>query len=250
MSAFKVVIPARMQSTRLPKKPLAMINGKTMIERVVAQARSSMAEEVVVATDHPEIKSVVESFGGLAVLTSPDHQSGTDRLYETVQIMNWADETVIVNVQGDEPFIPPQTINQVAQLLQPIDRQMATLCTPLISEEQIADPNLVKVVKTHGQQAIYFSRSVIPFHRDPNESIAEHRYYRHLGIYAYRAGFLGQFAQWQPSSLEQMEKLEQLRVLENGEKIFIDVIEQAPPHGVDTKADLEKAIQWAQQLEN
>jgi len=247
--SFVVIIPARYQSSRLPGKPLADIHGQSMIQRVVKQAEKSGASATYVATDNEDIKSHVESFGGKVVMTRADHESGTDRLYEASQTLKLADDTIVVNVQGDEPFIPPDNIRQVADLLSHPNAVMATLSTPIDSMTDVNDPNVVKVVANNSGQAIYFSRSVIPFDREKQIENIDEVYQRHIGIYGYRAGFLKTFSELPVARLESLEKLEQLRVLENGYAIQIAQSRHVPPMGVDTKHDLQKAIDYAQSLE-
>lgn len=248
--AFIVVIPARFSSSRLPGKPLADIAGKTMVERVYLQAKASGAQRVVVATDDTRVASEVARFGGEVCMTRPDHNSGTERLAEVVAQLQLPADTVVVNVQGDEPFIPPQIIEQVAHNLATQQKaQMATLAVPLLDAKEIANPNIVKVVSDKQGYALYFSRSVIPFDRDQQfqTELAAH-YRRHIGIYAYRAGFIQRYVSWPASTLEQIESLEQLRVLWHGEAIHVDTALIAPPVGVDTPADLEHARHYAKSL--
>ena len=245
--AFLVVIPARFASSRLPGKPLADIAGKSMIERVYQQALHSGANRVVVATDDQRVADAVDSFGGEVCMTRSDHNSGTERLAEVVSKLRLPADTVVVNVQGDEPFIPPMIIRQVAQNLAAQQKaQMATLAVPLTDASEIANPNIVKVVTDKAGYALYFSRSVIPFDRDGQfqRDLALH-YRRHIGIYAYRAGFIQHYVDWPASALEQIESLEQLRVLWHGEAIHVDTALEAPPVGVDTVADLEHARRYA-----
>ena len=241
--AFLVVIPARYASSRLPGKPLADIGGKSMIERVYQQALQSGAGRVVVATDDQRVAAAVDAFGGEVCMTRADHNSGTERLAEVVSKLGLAADTVVVNVQGDEPFIPPLIIRQVAQNLAAQQKaRMATLAVPLSDAAEIANPNIVKVVSDKDGYALYFSRSVIPFDRDgmTRSTLAQH-YRRHIGIYAYRAGFIQQYVSWPASTLEQIESLEQLRVLWHGQSIHVDTALETPAVGVDTPADLEHA---------
>ena len=248
--AFVVVIPARYASSRLPGKPLADIAGKSMVERVHQQALQSGASRIVVATDDDRVAAVVNQFGGEVCMTRTDHNSGTERLAEVVAKLQLAADTVVVNVQGDEPFIPPLIIRQVAQNLAAQQKaQMATLAVPLHSASEIANPNIVKVVADKDNYALYFSRSVIPFDRDGvfQAELAQH-YRRHIGIYAYRAGFIQRYVAWPVSALEQIESLEQLRVLWQGEAIHVDTALETPAVGVDTAADLEQARQYAASL--
>ena len=248
--AFVVVIPARYASSRLPGKPLADIAGKSMIERVYQQALKSGAQRVIVATDDTRVAEVVDNFGGEVCMTRADHNSGTERLAEVVSKLQLAVDTVVVNVQGDEPFIPPLVIRQVAQNLAAQQKaQMATLAVPLSNAAEIRNPNIVKVVTDRDNYALYFSRSVIPFDRDGQfqQQLAQH-YRRHIGIYAYRAGFIQRYITWPVSTLEQIESLEQLRVLWQGEAIHVDTAIETPAVGVDTPADLEHARQYAASL--
>ncbi len=248
--AFLVVIPARFASSRLPGKPLADIGGKTMIERVYQQALHSGASRVVVATDDRRVADAVDSFGGEVCMTSAEHNSGTERLAEVITKLQIPSDMVVVNVQGDEPFIPPLIIRQVAQNLAAQQKaQMATLAVPLTDATEIANPNIVKVVSDKNDYALYFSRSVIPFDRDGNfqSALASH-YRRHIGIYAYRAGFIQRYVDWPASTLEQIESLEQLRVLWHGEAIHVETALETPAVGVDTPADLEHARRYAASL--
>lgn len=245
--AFLVVIPARYASSRLPGKPLADINGKTMIERVYRQAVQSGAARVLVATDDQRIKAVVEGFGGEVCVTATHHNSGTERLAEVVTTLGLPADTIVVNVQGDEPFIPPALIGQVAANLAAQQRaRMATLAVPLGDASEIANPNIVKVVTDQHGYALYFSRSVIPFDRDQafQAELSQH-YRRHIGIYAYRAGFIQDYVRWPVSTLERLEALEQLRVLWQGEAIHVADAIAPPAMGVDTDEDLAKAIAYA-----
>jgi 3-deoxy-manno-octulosonate cytidylyltransferase (CMP-KDO synthetase) len=236
--SFNVIIPARYQSSRLPAKPLADIAGKPMIQHVVEQALRSDAKRVVVATDDQRIADVVTGFGGDVVLTRADHESGTERLAEVVERLQWPADEVVVNVQGDEPMIPPSVINQVAQLLRlSAEAPMATLAAPIHLLDDILNPNVVKLVCDKQGNALYFSRAGVPFSRDGDW--AEPVYLRHIGLYAYRAGFIAEYVKMPPSALEQIEKLEQLRVLWHGYKIKVATAVEVPPHGVDTQEDLE-----------
>ncbi|MDF7667599.1 3-deoxy-manno-octulosonate cytidylyltransferase [Orbaceae bacterium ESL0727] len=240
---FSVIIPARYASSRLPAKPLADIEGKPMIVRVMEQAKKSSAARVIIATDHQQVFDVVNAHGGEAILTSDQHKSGTERLAEVINRYQFADDEVVVNVQGDEPLIPPMIIDQVANNLVQYKTGMATLAVPITCAEEAFDHNAVKVVTDKDGYALYFSRATIPWDRDrfakSIEDIGDN-YLRHIGIYAYRAGFIRQYIQWAPSKLEQIEMLEQLRVLWYGEKIHVAVAKQAPSVGVDTMEDLQK----------
>ncbi|BDS30042.1 MULTISPECIES: 3-deoxy-manno-octulosonate cytidylyltransferase [Aeromonas] len=245
--SFVVVIPARYASTRLPGKPLADIHGKPMVQHVVEKALQSGADRVIVATDDERVQQALSPFAAAAgfevCMTSPDHQSGTERLAEVCRHYGFAADTIIVNVQGDEPLIPPVIIRQVADNLAAASAPMATLSVPIRDAEEAFNPNAVKVVTDREGYALYFSRASIPWDRDrfaqSREQIGDH-YQRHIGIYAYRAGFIQRYVDWAPSVLEQVEALEQLRVLWYGEKIHVAQALQAPPVGVDTQADLDK----------
>lgn len=236
---FKVVIPARYASSRLPGKPLLDIAGKPMVIRVAEQAKKSQANEVVIATDFEKIACVAADYQIPAVMTRIDHVSGTDRIAEVVQTMAWADDVIVVNVQGDEPLIDPQLINEVAlTLAHNRDAVMASACHPIHDEAAFLNPNIVKVVMDHNHNALYFSRAPIPYPRDEQYK-QQITAYRHIGIYAYRVGFLKQYADLSVTALEQIESLEQLRVLFHGFKIGMTVTDNAPATGVDTQADLD-----------
>jgi 3-deoxy-manno-octulosonate cytidylyltransferase (CMP-KDO synthetase) len=245
--SFTVIIPARYASSRLPGKPLAMIGNKTMIQRVYERAAAAGAAEVIVATDDQRIIDAVEAFGGRAMMTASHHNSGTERIAEVIDYLAIADDQVVVNVQGDEPFIPPEIIRQVADNLanQKI-AQMATLAVPIASLEEVQSPHAVKVVTDVNGYALYFSRAPIPYERD---GLTQNRlgeladYRRHIGIYAYRTGFVWRYVEWEPSPLEQIESLEQLRVLWYGERIHVAEAIALPPAGIDTPADLARANQ-------
>ncbi|WP_323084158.1 3-deoxy-manno-octulosonate cytidylyltransferase [Providencia alcalifaciens] len=239
---FTVIIPARYASTRLPGKPLADIHGKPMVVRVMEQAIKSGASRVIIATDHPDVAAAVIAAGGEACMTNPDHQSGTERLAEVIDTYGFSDDKIIVNVQGDEPLIPPEIIRQIAHNLQGSQANMGTLAVPIHSAEEAFNPNAVKVVMDKDGYALYFSRATIPWDRDQfaksKETIGD-TFLRHIGIYAYRAGFIRRYIAWDASPLEKIEMLEQLRVLWYGEKIHVTVAEKAPGAGVDTPEDLE-----------
>ncbi|MFD1803015.1 3-deoxy-manno-octulosonate cytidylyltransferase [Mixta tenebrionis] len=241
--SFVVIIPARFASTRLPGKPLVDIHGKPMVVHVMERALQSGADRVIVATDHPDVAAAVSAAGGEVCLTRADHQSGTERLAEVVEKYQFADDAIIVNVQGDEPLIPPEIIRQLADNLAGVTAGMATLAVPIDSAEEAFNPNAVKVVRDAQGYALYFSRATIPWDR---ERFAQSRdaigdsLLRHIGIYAYRAGFIRRYVSWQPSELEQIELLEQLRVLWYGEKIHVDVAQTTPAAGVDTAEDLAR----------
>lgn len=242
--SFIVVIPARYASSRLPAKPLVDIAGKPMIQHVWQRASQSQAEQVVIATDHEQIAEVAQGFGAKVCLTREDHESGTDRLQEVAEQLQLDEQQVIVNVQGDEPLIPPAVINQVASLMENSATQMASLYEVIQQAEQVFDPNAVKVVTDIQGQALYFSRAPMPWYRDgfaDSQRLPENiAYKRHVGVYAYRVGLLNQFVGWPMGRLESIEKLEQLRVLEQGIRIQMAEACEAIPAGVDTQADLEK----------
>lgn len=245
MVGFKVVIPARHASTRLPGKPLLEIAGKPMVVRVAEQAAASGASEICVATDHAGIAEAVAQHGYRVVMTREDHASGTDRIAEVVQQRGWQDDEIIVNVQGDEPLIDPQLIREVARsLADHPDAAMATACHPIHDKATIFNPNVVKVVADKNGCALYFSRAPIPYARDAyaagEDAPSGLPVQRHIGIYAYRAGFLKTYAQLAPAAIETYEALEQLRVLWHGYKISVAVTEHAPAAGVDTPEDLDR----------
>ncbi|PJC88114.1 3-deoxy-manno-octulosonate cytidylyltransferase [Vibrio sp. HA2012] len=240
--SFTVVIPARYQSTRLPGKPLADIGGKPMIQWVYEQSLQAGADSVIIATDDTRVEAAAKAFGATVCMTSPEHQSGTERLAEVVQKMAIADDQIIVNVQGDEPLIPPVIIRQVADNLAGSIAPMATLGVEITEAAEVFNPNAVKVVTDKDGYALYFSRATIPWDRDSfaqEDRLVHQPLLRHIGIYAYRAGFINTYVNWLPSSLEKIESLEQLRVLWYGEKIHVAVAKEAPPAGVDTQDDLE-----------
>lgn len=240
---FKVVIPARFASARLPGKPLLEIAGRPMVRWVMDAARASQAEEVWVATDDERIR---DACSPNVVMTRSDHESGTDRIAEVAQSKQWAGEVIVVNVQGDEPQLSPLLITQVANLLdEHPDAQIATLRTPITSLEEFLNPNAVKVVVGNDQTALYFSRAPIPWNRDGATSgIGSQTQftgsYRHLGIYAYRVAALKRLTSMAPSELEKAEKLEQLRALQAGMKLVVGIASEPPPPGVDTLEDLER----------
>jgi 3-deoxy-manno-octulosonate cytidylyltransferase (CMP-KDO synthetase) len=241
--SFKVVIPARYASTRLPAKPLADIAGRPMIQWVIAAARQSGADEVLVATDD---ERVLLAAAPHAVMTRADHASGTDRIAEVAEQRGWAASTIVVNVQGDEPQLPPSLIAQVANLLARNEQaDIATLCTPIEGLREFLDPNAVKVVFDAHGRAMYFSRAPIPWDREgaaqglPSQTRCDGAL-RHLGLYAYRVDALRRLSALAPSELETIEKLEQLRALQAGMQIMIEVASTPPPAGVDTPEDLER----------
>ena len=244
--AFHVVIPARFASTRLPGKPLLDIGGKPMVIRVAEQATQSGAQHIIIATDYEPIRAAAEAHGFKANLTRADHSSGTDRLAEVVAQQGWSDDTIVVNVQGDEPLIPPTLIQTVAQHLHDHPEcAIATACHPIHDEASLRNPNIVKAVLDKDGNALYFSRAPIPYPRDAfaqsgrqSAPLVVESVLRHIGIYAYRAQFLRLYNQLAPTALEQIEALEQLRALWHGYKIGVTITQDAPPSGVDTEQDL------------
>ncbi|BAE74273.1 3-deoxy-manno-octulosonate cytidylyltransferase [Sodalis glossinidius str. 'morsitans'] len=250
--SFIAIIPARFASSRLPGKPLADINGKPMVVRVMERAQASGADRVIVATDHQGVVEAVERAGGEVYLTRPDHQSGTERLQEVIDRYDFPDDRIIVNVQGDEPLIPPQIILQVADNLAGAEAGMATLAVPITTAEEAFNPNAVKVVVDARGYALYFSRATIPWDREGFARSREHLSHsllRHIGIYAYRADFIRRYVSWSASPLEKIEILEQLRVLWYGEKIHVAVSSVAPGMGVDTPEELAQVRLLQQQLD-
>lgn len=245
MTGFKVVIPARYASTRLPGKPLADIAGKPMVVRVLDAATRSGAGEVWVATDDERVVEAVMSHGGGVVMTRADHPSGTDRIAEVADQQGWADDDIVVNVQGDEPLIDPALIGQVAQAL--ANDSVAAIATagyPITDAQDLFNPAVVKVVIDAYGRALYFSRAPIPWHRDGFAMSraalpAAYAPWRHVGIYAYRVAFLRRFGKLAPAPIEQWESLEQLRALWHGEKVCVVKCAREPASGVDTAADLE-----------
>ena len=242
-TGFRVVIPARYASERLPGKPLLSIADMPMIEHVWRRACESGALEVWIATDDVRIGRVASSFGARVMLTDPDHASGTDRVAEVASRLGWPAASVVVNVQGDEPLIPPQIIAQVADLLRVTDDvAVGTLATVLADPDELADPNIVKLVTAADGRALYFSRAPIPYQRDagPGPASLASAYRRHIGIYAYRVAALDRLASTPACQLEQLEKLEQLRALWIGLRIQVADAVVVPPGGVDTLADLAR----------
>ncbi|MBU3625078.1 3-deoxy-manno-octulosonate cytidylyltransferase [Polynucleobacter sp. JS-Safj-400b-B2] len=245
---FLVVIPARLGSTRLPRKPLADIGGKPMVIRVAERAQQSLAQSVVVATDSTEIQAACDEHRIECLLTSADHPTGTDRIAEVAQLLKLPSNALVVNVQGDEPLIPPELINQVASTLAEHEQcAISTIAVPMTNIAEIHNPNVVKVVLNRSGEALYFSRASIPFARDP-QAILKTEYLRHLGIYAYRADFLQAYTRLEPAPPEESEALEQLRALWNGYRIAVYTALEAPPAGVDTPEDLERVRQLLARL--
>jgi len=252
MPVFHVVIPARHASSRLPGKPLLPIAGKPMVVRVAEQAAQSGAQQIWIATDHHAIANVVHEHGFKACLTRETHASGTDRIAEVVSQHNWPDDTIVVNIQGDEPLIPPALVRAVAEHLEHHPEcAIATACHAIHTETDFRNPNIVKVVLDQDSNALYFSRAPIPYPRDAfasNQTLpAGLPVMRHIGIYAYRAAFLRAYENLAAAPIEHFEALEQLRALYHGYKIGVFIAEEAPPAGVDTAADLLAAQQLFEQ---
>jgi 3-deoxy-manno-octulosonate cytidylyltransferase (CMP-KDO synthetase) len=242
---FNVVIPARFASTRLPGKPLLNLAGKPMIAHVCERAKESGANEIVVATDDERILKTVSDLGFNATLTSENHESGTERIAEVAEKFGWADDTIIVNLQGDEPLLPADYIQQVAYALAMQNQAgIATLAAKIHESDEIFNPNAVKVVLDKNGYALYFSRAPIPWNRATFATTKEISTaltpFRHIGLYAYTVDFLKKYCAWESSSLEQIEALEQLRILWHGEKIRVQIVDKTPPAGVDTIEDLQR----------
>lgn len=251
--SFSIIIPARFESSRLPGKPLMDINGKAMVQWTWEQAKQSGAQRIIIATESLQVKTACEAFGAEVCLTGDQHQSGTERIAEVIELAQLADDEIIVNVQGDEPMLPASLIHQVAEGLEQHESvQMATLCEPITEVETVFDPHAVKVSRDVNLNAINFSRAPLPWSRDTfsesEKTLPENwAYKRHIGLYAYRAGFVKQYVAWPECELEQVEKLEQLRVLWHGAKILVlDALCDAGV-GVDTEEDLQQVRQLLQQ---
>ena len=251
---FRVAIPARYASTRLPGKPLRLLAGRPLIEHVYRRALASGAAEVVIATDDPRIRAVAEGFGATVCMTSAAHPSGTDRLAEVAAQLGWPDDAIVVNAQGDEPGLPPALARQVAaSLAAHPDAGIATACARLDDPAEIFDPNTVKVVRDARGYALYFSRAPIPWHREAfragqltlAQEPAEPTWFRHIGLYAYRVAVLRRYPALTPAPSERAESLEQLRALWHGIRIQVIEADETPPPGVDTEADLARlAAAW------
>jgi len=238
---FTVIIPARYSSERLPGKALIDIAGKPMVQHVYERASQSSAVDVAVATDDERIVKAVQAFGGKAIMTSPEHPSGTDRLHEAAGLLGLGPDDLVVNVQGDEPLIPPVVIDQVASNLERSGSRMATLYEVIEDWSDVENPNVVKLIEGENSHAVYFSRAPIPFDRAGSRSVRSVTYKRHLGIYAYRVSMLSDFVSWAPSPLELAERLEQLRALWHGVAIHVEEARVSIPPGVDTEHDLVRA---------
>lgn len=250
MNKFTVVIPARMQSTRLTDKMTLDLDGLPLIVRTAMQARKSNATSVIVATDHNSILDICKAHGIDAVMTSKDHHSGTDRIAEVASNLGLAPAEIIVNVQGDEPLIDPNLINNLAQFTFTKKAEFATIAHPIMTQDEIFNPNVVKVVLDKDSNALYFSRSPIPFYRDGFTNIANNfklpsqlNLLRHIGMYAYSVAFLNSYSEMPVSPLESVEALEQLRVLYNGHKVAVLISDIIPEGGVDTAEDLQRVRQ-------
>ena len=243
-----LVIPARYASTRLPGKPLRLLAGKPLIQHVHERALAAGFSSVLVATDDERIQAVCEGFGAQVAMTATTHETGSDRLAEVVQQQGWTDDTVVVNLQGDEPLTPVANLYQLAANMAKFpEASIATLATPITEIDELFDPNVVKVVRDERGMALYFSRAPVPFQRDAGIAVADYAL-RHIGMYAYRVGFLRVFTRLAMSIPERLEKLEQLRALSNGYRIHVDIAAEIPGLGVDTEADLYKVE--AQLLKN
>jgi len=239
---FNIVIPARFQSERFPGKPLAEISGKAMVLHVYERAQQSGAAEVLIATDNKKIFDAASAAGAQVCMTSDQHETGTDRLAEVVALQKWENDSIVVNVQGDEPLIPVACINQVANNLHSHSTAvMSTLATPIVTVDDYQNPNVVKVLSNVNGMAMLFSRASVPYARDgvtSDESVVSLKAMRHIGIYAYRSGFLRRYPALPECALEKIEKLEQLRVLYRGESIHVDTACEIPGPGVDTPEQL------------
>lgn len=251
MTDFVVAIPARYAASRLPGKPLRLIGREPLVLHVARRALAAGARDVWVAADDDRIAQALERSGVRIAMTAPDHASGTDRLAECARIAGWSDDTIVVNLQGDEPFAPAAGIRAAAQALATSTAEMATLAAPIDDVETLFDPNAVKLVRADDGSALYFSRAPIPWPRDAflqDRTVMPQggHWLRHIGIYAYRAGFLQRFAALPPGRLERIESLEQLRVLEAGFRIAVALTPEPFPPGVDTPEDLARAeARWA-----
>jgi 3-deoxy-manno-octulosonate cytidylyltransferase (CMP-KDO synthetase) len=244
--AFSIVTPARLASTRLPNKVLVDIGGKPMLQHVYELAQSTAAEMVCIATDSPEVEAVAQGFGATVCMTSPDHPTGSERVAEAIEALQFEDDDIVLSLQADEPQMPASVIKAVAASLEENELlKVATPCQRIESPEQLFDPSVVKVVMTERHNACYFSRAPIPWDREQFQlgqvpQVLRGDYYRHIGLYGYRASFLNQFLTWDEAPGESLERLEQLRILWKGGKIHMVVTEEHVPAGVDTPEDLER----------
>ncbi len=248
---FHVIIPARYASTRLPGKPLRLLAGKPIVQHVFEQAQKSQAKSIIIATDDQRIRQAATDFGAEVCMTSPAHSSGTERLAEVISSMGFSEDDIILNLQGDEPLMPPVCLDQVAALLvNNTNCKMASLCEPITCAEDLFNPNVVKVVMNKLRHAIYFSRAPLPWHREAFRDnpgglpVEPDLYYRHIGLYAYRAGFIKTYLNLEPSPIEKVELLEQLRVLWHDYKIAMDIASEVPGPGIDTEDDLQKVAKY------
>lgn len=246
---YNIIIPARLKSTRLPNKMLRELHGKPLIEWSWRAAMKSTAQKVLVATDDVQIFDHLTALGADVIMTLDSHETGTDRLSEVSQKLQFSDHEIIVNWQGDEPFLPLPFIDKVVTALHENKAvSMSTLATPIQDWEEAHDPNAVKVVLNESDEALYFSRAAIPYQRGEmklsGKISGQSPYLRHIGLYAYRAAFLNEYPHLTPSPLEEMEKLEQLRALANNRKIAVAISTETPPPGIDTAEDLQKAQTW------
>ena len=240
--SFVIVIPARYASPRLPGKPLREINGVTMLEHVYRRGTESGASSVVIATDDERIAKAAEGFGATVCMTSDKHQSGTERIAEVCDLLEWPDDQIVVNLQGDEPTMPAAVIDECAALLQSSTADLATLGSPITCQQDFVNPNVVKAIVDQHMNAIYFSRAAIPYARSQQHvAVARNAALHHHGIYAYRCGVLRQLVAAEPSTLEVCEQLEQLRALSLGLSIRVGTPSVRPGAGVDTEDDLAEA---------
>ncbi|MCR4332709.1 MAG: 3-deoxy-manno-octulosonate cytidylyltransferase [Sulfuricaulis sp.] len=242
-----IIIPARYDSTRLPGKPLADVAGKPLIQRVHECAAKAGATAITIATDDERIRAAAEGFGARVCMTSPKHRSGTDRLAEVIEKQAIGADEIVVNLQGDEPLMPPELIREVAgKLAAHEDAMVATACHAIHDRESLVNPNVVKVVCDVDGYALYFSRAAIPWPREvmAGKGGGTIQAYRHIGLYAYRAGFVRRYASWPPCPLEEAEQLEQLRVLWHGERIVVHEARAMPEAGVDTPEDLDRVRKY------
>jgi 3-deoxy-manno-octulosonate cytidylyltransferase (CMP-KDO synthetase) len=249
LASFRIVIPARYASTRLPGKPLADLGGKPMVVRVLERAREAGAASALVATDHPAVFEAVRAAGGEALMTRADHASGTDRLAEVVEALGWDDADIVVNVQGDEPLIDPKLVTAVAQTLaDDADAAMSTAAHPIAEAAEVFNPNVVKVVCDARGRALYFSRAPIPFLRDEADAaLRDARVLHHLGVYAYTPAALARWVALPVHPLERIERLEQLRPLAAGYAMGVAEVSELPMGGVDTEEDLARAnARWTE----
>lgn len=242
---FRIVIPARFASSRLPGKILADIVGKPMVQHVYEKARQTSAKSVVIATEHPDVIALAKKIGADVCLTAPSHPSGTDRVAEVTHLLNYDLDEIVVNVQGDQPFVPPENIEQVAKnLWQRPQVDIATICERIHEHSRLHNPSVAKVVIDAQGHALYFSRSLVPWSQETQINLLQQEYYQHVGLYAYRVETLQQFVNWPACPLEQMESLEQLRALWYGQKIHVDLALKPCPPEVNTPDDLQLAQQF------